>query len=266
VIAIHSTGDGVALGGCRMLPSHSVEDALDDALRLARSMTYKSAAVGLHHGGAKCVIAAPPDAPLKGSRRRDTLLDVGDAVQELDGTFYTGKDAGTHARDFEVMAQRTRYLVGRPRRVGGSGDPSAITAYGVFEAIGASCEHALGDVSLRGRRIAILGLGKVGGELARRAAASGAELIVADIDPSRRALAERLGARWVAPGDLPTVEADVLAPCALGGLIDLDLARSLRCRVVAGAANNQLAEREVAETLRDRGSCGRPTSSSTPVA
>jgi leucine dehydrogenase len=253
VIAIHTTGDGVALGGCRILPCHSVEDALEDALRLSRSMTYKSAAVGLHHGGAKCVIAEPVDEPLRGSRRRDTLLDVGDAVEELHGHFFTGKDAGTTARDFEVMAERTHYLVGRPRSVGGSGDPSSITAYGVMEAIRASCEYAFGNRGLRGRSIAILGLGKVGGDLARRAARLGAELVVADVNPAKRELADKLGASWVDVADLPTVDADVLAPCALGGLLDVPTARGLRCRIVAGAANNQLAEREVAQLLRDRG-------------
>jgi leucine dehydrogenase len=252
VIAIHTLGDGVALGGCRMLPSRSVEDALTDALRLSRSMTYKGAAVGLRHGGAKCVIAAPPDAPLRGARRRATILDVGDAVEELGGRFVTGKDAGTTARDFEVMTERTRHLVGLSRKHGGSGDPSGITAYGVTVAIRAALEHVLGSDGLEGRTLAILGLGKVGGAVARRAVRNGARLVVADVDPGKRALAERLGATWFAPDELLTTHADAFVPCALGGVLDAATVANLDCRVVAGAANNQLAEPGVAEIMRDR--------------
>ncbi len=252
VIAIHTPGDGVALGGCRMLPSNTVEDALRDALALSRAMTFKGAAVGLRHGGAKCVIAAPPDEVLRGAPRRAVLLDVGDAVQELGGRFVTGKDAGTTARDFEVMAQRTNHLVGRSPSHGGSGDPSGITAYGVMAAIQASCEHAFGDGDLRGRRLAILGLGKVGGDIARRATRAGASLVVADVNPDKRSLADRLGAVWTSPAELLEADVDVLVPCALGGVIDADTVPALRCRVVAGAANNQLATREIADELRRR--------------
>ncbi len=253
VIAIHTLGDGVALGGCRMLPSESVEDALVDALRLSRAMTYKSAAVGLRHGGAKCVIAASGGTPPRGALRRAVLLDVGDAVEELEGRFVTGKDAGTVAHDFEVMAERTSHLVGRSRRHGGSGDPSPMTAYGVIVAIQASCQQMFGRAGLAGRRVAVLGLGKVGGAVARRAARLGAELMVADIDSRKRALAQRLGARWLEPDELLGAEADVLVPCALSGVLDERAARRLRCRVVAGAANAQLAEPAVAALLRERG-------------
>jgi len=235
-----------------MLPSRSLADAVQDALRLSRAMTYKAAAVRLRHGGAKCVVAAPWDAPLRGRRRRDTLLDVGDAVEELGGRFVTGKDAGTTARDFEVMAERTPHLVGRPRTRGGSGDPSGITAFGVMAAIEASCERALGDASLRDRRIAVLGLGKVGAHVARRATPAGAQLVVADIDVAKRVLAERLGAGWTTPAELLASDVDVLAPCALGGVLDWPTAKRLRCRVIAGSANNQLAEPRVADLLRER--------------
>ncbi len=253
VIAIHTIGDGVALGGCRMLPSESVEDALADALRLSRSMTYKGAAVGLRHGGAKCVIAAPADAPLQGARRTATVLDVADAVEELGGRFVTGKDAGTTARDFERMTERTRHLVGLPRKLGGSGDPSGITAFGVTVAIAAALEHVHGDGDLAGRRLSILGLGKVGADIARRTARRGAKLIVTDIDPAKRALADRLGATWTTPEALLAEEVDVFVPCALGGVLDERTAGALRCLAVAGAANNQLAEPAVAQLLRGRG-------------
>lgn len=252
-IAIHTLGDGVALGGCRTLPCDSVEDALTDALRLSRAMTYKGAAVGLRHGGAKCVIAVPIGTQVRGARRRAMLFDVGDVVQGLGGRFFTGEDAGTTAHDFELMAERTRYLVGLPRSLGGSGDPSPITVFGVIEAMRVSCEHAFGSDELGGRRVAILGLGKVGGRLARRAARMGAELIVADINPAKRALADRLGARWVAAEELLGADADVVAPCALGGVLDSATVRELRCKVVVGAANNQLAQPEVAAELKTRG-------------
>jgi leucine dehydrogenase len=252
-IAIHTLGDGVALGGCRTLPCDSVEDALADALRLSRAMTYKGAAVGLRHGGGKCVIAVPREAPLKGRLRRATLLDVGDVVDGLGGRFFTGEDAGTTAHDFEIMAERTRYLVGLPRSLGGSGDPSPITASGVIEAMRVSCEHAFGSDRLAGLTVAILGLGKVGGRLARRAARAGANLVVADIDPAKRALAERLGARWVTPDELLAAKAHVLAPCALGGVLHRASVRELDCKVIVGAANNQLAERSIAQMLLDRG-------------
>lgn len=253
-IAIHAAGaDGVALGGCRMLPYPSFADALGDALRLSRAMTLKSASVGLRHGGAKCVIAAPPGEPLTGERRAAVMRDVGDLVERLGGRFLTGKDAGTTIGDFIEMSSRTGHLIGLPSERGGSGDPSGITAFGVVTALRSACREAFGDGSLDGRRVSVLGLGTVGGDVARRAAALGAELVVADIDPAKRALADELGARWVAPEQLPLEAVDAFSPCALGGVLTPELVERLDCRVVAGAANNQLADDAVAERLRTRG-------------
>ncbi len=252
-LAIHAWGDGVALGGCRMLPSETVDEAVADALRLSRAMTYKCASVGLPHGGGKCVIAVPPGEPLRGRARRDVLFDVGDAVEELGGSFRTGEDAGTGARDFTVMSERTRYLIGRPRSAGGSGDSSRLTATGVLAALEATCEHVFGSADLEGRRFAVLGLGKVGGKVARLLARHGARLAVADVDPGRRELARSLGARWLTPARLLVSETDVLVPCALGGLLDEATVAELRCAAIAGAANNQLAEPGVAGLLRERG-------------
>lgn len=253
-IAIHAPGaDGVAMGGCRMVPYPTLADALADALRLSRAMTLKSASVGLRHGGGKCVIAAPSDQPLSAERRRDVMHDVGDLVERLGGRFLTGKDAGTTTDDFLAMAERTGHVIGLPPEHGGSGDPSGITAYGVVTAIEAACREAFGDGSLEGRTLSVLGLGTVGGDVARRAAALGAKLVVSDVDPAKRALADELGARWVEPGRLLLEPVDVVVPCALGGVLTTEVAGALDCRVVAGAANNQLAGDDVAELLRTRG-------------
>jgi leucine dehydrogenase len=253
VIAIHDWGDGVSLGGCRMLPCEEPGAALADALSLSRAMTYKCASVGLRHGGGKCVIAAPATGPLRGRARRGVLLDVGDLVEELGGRFRTGEDAGTKARDFAVMSERTSFLVGRPRSAGGSGDSARLTADGVVAALEATCRHAFGSSSFEGRRFAVLGLGKVGGKVASRLAARGGRLVVADIDPAKGDLARRLGARRLSPAKLLTADADVFVPCALGGILDRPTVAGLRCAAVAGAANNQLADPAVAEFLRERG-------------
>jgi leucine dehydrogenase len=252
-IAIHDWGDGIALGGCRMLACGDPDVGFQDALRLSRAMTYKSASVGLPHGGGKCVIAGPAGRPLAGKARTAVLLDVGDAVEELGGRFRTGEDAGTKARDFEVMSARTSYLVGRSRRVGGSGDSSGLTAEGVIVALQATCEHAFGSRDLGERSFAVLGLGKVGAKVARGLTGRGARLAVSDIDPAKRELAQRLGARWLTPERLLAWEADVLVPCALGGVLDEATVATLRVGAIAGAANNQLAAPSVATILRERG-------------
>lgn len=153
----------------------------------------------------------------------------------------------------EVIARTTEHVTGLSRRRGGSGDPSRWTALGVLEAIRASVERTCGDPSLRGRSVAIVGLGNVGGRLAKLCAKAGAELVVADIHPGRRALADQLGARWMTPEEALFAEVDVVAPCALGGVLDHETVPHLRCPVVAGAANNQLAGDEVAQLLHERG-------------
>jgi leucine dehydrogenase len=236
-----------------MLPCDEPTKALLDALRLSRAMTYKCASVGLTHGGGKCVIAVPSGDPLRGRARRAVLLDVGDAVEEFDGRFRTGEDAGTSARDFRTMSERTGHLVGLPTSAGGSGDSSRLTADGVIAAIVASCEHVFGTPDLEDRRINLLGLGKVGFKVARGLGRQRAHLTVADIDPGKRTEAERLGASWTTPGRLLTAAGDVFVPCALGGILDAETVPKLRCAAIAGAANNQLAAPEIGELLSERG-------------
>jgi leucine dehydrogenase len=254
IAAVHSTARGPALGGCRVWQYDDRRAAIRDALRLSRGMTFKSAVAGLPLGGGKGVIALPAGgAALAGARRRAMLLDFADTVETLRGRYVTAEDVGTSTRDMRVIAQGTRHVTGLPVAAGGSGDPSPWTARGVEAAILASCERAFGTTSLRGRTVAVLGLGSVGLALARLLSRRGAALVVADIDEAKRAAAEQLAARWVSPAKALAAQVDVLAPCALGGILDHESVPRLQAAVVAGAANNQLAEESVADLLAARG-------------
>lgn len=241
-----------------MLPCEEPGAALLDALALSRAMTYKCASVGLPHGGGKCVIAAPAREPLRGEARRAVLLDVGDAVEELGGAFHTGEDAGTGARDFETMSERTDYLVGRSTSAGGSGDSSRLTADGVIAALEATSEFVFGSTDLTGRKVNLLGFGKVGSKVAAGLARRGAGLTVADVDQGKRRSAERLGAGWSTPGRLIGKKADFFVPCALGGVLDDVSVPRLRCAAVVGAANNQLAAPRISELLKELGIAWAP--------
>jgi leucine dehydrogenase len=249
---VHSTARGPALGGCRMWTYGEPWDAVADALRLARSMTLKSAVAGLPLGGGKGVIMLPAgSAPPAGDERRAALLDFAEAIDALGGAYVTAEDVGTSEPDMVTIAELTPHVGGLPEERGGSGDPSPWTALGVEAAIRVAAERVLGSAELEGRSVAVVGLGHVGGPLAELLAAGGARLLVADIDERRRALADRLGAEWTDPLSAMTAEVDVLAPCALGGVLDDATAARLRCRAIAGAANNQLAHDGVAETLAE---------------
>jgi leucine dehydrogenase len=248
VVAIHRTVAGRSLGGCRIWSYATADDAVREAERLARSMTLKAAVAGLRLGGAKAVISTLEGEPLAGQSRQDALRDFAELVDSLGGRYVTAQDVGTSADDVAFMARYTDHVAGRPISEGGCGDPSRFTAHGVEVGIRVS----LGGGSLSGREIVIVGLGHVGGELAVRLQRAGALLTVTDMDPAKRALAERLGARWVPAAQALDVEADVLAPCALGGMLDAAAIERLRVPVVAGAANNQLSDDDVADLLRER--------------
>jgi leucine dehydrogenase len=224
-----------------------------DALRLSRAMTLKAAVADLDLGGGKGVIVAPAGTHLASSRRHAALLDFADLVESLDGRYITAEDVGTSSRDMSVIAARTRHVAGLPRRSGGSGDPSPLTALGVEAAIRAACERAFGDRSLRGRSICVIGLGHVGSRVAKRCAAAGARLVLADLDQRKQALAKQLDAGWSTPDHALEADVDVLVPCALGGFLDDETVPRLHCRVIAGAANNQLAEDRIAQRLDERG-------------
>jgi leucine dehydrogenase len=250
IVAIHRTVAGQALGGCRVHSYATKYDAVRDAQRLARTMTLKAAVAGLELGGAKGVIATPPGIRLSGGRRRDALRDFAELVDSFGGRYVTAQDAGTSLSDVVYMARFTDHVSGHPMEEGGSGDPSPYTARGVEIAIRASFGS---EESLHGRHVVILGLGHVGGDLARLLQAAGANLTVSDVDERKRRLAQELGAAWVTPAEALTTEADVLAPCALGGILDSAAVSGLRVPLVVGAANNQLADPSVAELLRERG-------------
>jgi leucine dehydrogenase len=251
-VAVHSTARGPALGGCRMWHYEDSRAAMRDALRLSRAMTYKSAVAGLPLGGGKGVIMLPA-LELDARRRKAALRDFGDTVQRLDGAYITAEDVGTSAKDMAVIAEQTNHVTGLSRRRGGSGDPSPWTALGVDACIRASLERKLGSADPKGRTIVVTGLGHVGLALARLLAKAGAKLLVSDIDRSKKALADQLGARWVTPANALTAPADVFAPCALGGVLDHDTVPALQAPIVAGAANNQLADDPIADLLAERG-------------
>ncbi len=253
VIAVHSTALGPSLGGARLWRYGALGDAIADALRLSEAMTYKAAAAGLELGGGKAVLCAPPDRALPHEARRELMLDLGDAVESLDGRYVTAEDVGTGTADMATVGERTPHVVGRPAEAGGSGDPSPVTARGVEAAIRACCEQRYGTGDLGGRVVTIVGLGHVGQALAERLAAAGCELHVSDIEQSRRGEATRLGAHWVDPEDAAAIECDVFAPCALGGAINRGSIDRLSCEIVCGSANNVLESDSLAAELTDRG-------------
>jgi len=227
--------------------------ALRDVLRLSRAMTFKAAVAGLSLGGGKGVIMVPAFARLSSERRHAALLDFGDTVQALDGLYITAEDVGTSSRDMSVIAERTKHVTGLARGRGGSGDPSPFTALGVEYAIRACCERAFSSTLLKGRSACVIGLGHVGSRVARRLARAGMKLVVADLDERKRHLAEQLHARWTHPDRALEAEVDVLVPCALGGFLNEETIPRLRTPIVAGAANNQLADDAVADLLASAG-------------
>lgn len=254
MVAVHSTVRGPALGGCRMWAYDDTRAAVRDVLRLSGAMTFKAAAADLPMGGGKGVIMLPPGSlPPTGAQRTAVLEDFGDTVEALDGAYVTAEDVGTAEDDMQAIAARTRHVSGLDVRRGGSGDPSPWTALGVQEAMEVSLERATGSGDLAGRTVAIAGLGSVGAALAAGCAQAGADVLAADIDPARRTAAEGLGARWVTPAQALEAQVDVYAPCAMGGVLDHETAARAGARVIAGAANNQLADESVAEILAGRG-------------
>jgi leucine dehydrogenase len=254
IVAVHSTTLGPALGGCRMWRYASSADAARDALRLSRAMTFKAAAAGLNLGGGKAVISLPPGPPPNGKHRRAVLEDFGDTVDVLEGAYYTAEDVGTSSRDMTVISDRTRYVTGLPRGRGGSGDPSPFTAIGVQAAMRASAQRVWGSASLKGKRVAVIGAGRVGERLARFLSREGAKVLLADIDESKKTLVKELtGARWSDPTTALLADVDIVAPCALGGMVNGHSVQRLRCEIVCGSANNQLAHDGLAEDLAERG-------------
>ncbi|WP_409048355.1 Glu/Leu/Phe/Val dehydrogenase dimerization domain-containing protein [Microbacterium sp. HA-8] len=252
-VALHSSALGSALGGARLWTYPQWSDALGDVLRLSAAMTLKNAAAGLDAGGGKAVIGLAPGTTLDAERRRAAFLDLGDAVEAMDGLYRTAEDVGSTTDDMLVVSERTAHVVGLPDRVGGSGEPAGPTSLGVYEAIRATLEQLTGVADVAGRAVTISGLGQVGSRLAVRLSAEGARLTVTDVDPLKRHLAHDLEAAWVPPGEEHLVPADVFVPAGIGGLLTDDVIDALDARAVCGPANNPLAERRGADRLASRG-------------
>jgi leucine dehydrogenase len=249
IIAVHDTTLGPALGGLRMWKYGSPDDALTDVLRLARGMTFKSAVARTGLGGGKAVLVG--DAK---KDKSDALLSwMGRFIDSFGGKYITAEDVGTSVLDLDVIARETKHVTGRSREVGGSGDPSPFTALGTFVSIETCLAHLHGNGSVRGKKVAIQGLGHVGYWLAKQLAEAGAELLVTDLEPARvERVVRELQATAVPMDAIFGVECDVFAPCALGAVLNDRTLPQLKAKVVCGAANNQLAEDRHGAELRRR--------------
>ena len=257
VIAIHSTALGPALGGTRFHPYASEEEAVQDALNLARGMSYKNALAGLDLGGGKAVIIGDPAPRAEGGDKSEALLRAyGRFVQSLGGRYVTACDVGTYVADMDVVARECDYVTGRSPEHGGAGDSSVLTAFGVFQGMRASAQHRWGTPSLEGRRVGVAGIGKVGHYLVRHLVEEGARVVVTDVreDAVARVRADHPQLEVAADADaLIRADLDVYAPCALGGALDDTTVPVLTAGIVCGAANNQLAHPGVEKDLADRG-------------
>jgi leucine dehydrogenase len=251
VIAIHSTALGPSLGGIRFWHYPSEDDAVRDVLALSEAMTLKAAVAGLHQGGGKAVVLVDdPDRP----RSEALLRAMGRAIDELGGRYIAAEDVGATPRDMDVISRETPWVTGVDEAVGGSGDPSPVTAFGVAHAMRAVCRERFGDPSLAGRRVVVQGAGHVGAHLVQLLCEAGAWVGVADVNAERAAdVAGACGAQLLDAATVLDQPCDVLAPCALGGVISPEVVGRLRCAAVVGAANNQLTDPAVADALAARG-------------
>lgn len=250
IIAVHNTTLGPALGGTRMWPYASEEEALIDVLRLSKGMTYKAAAAGLNLGGGKAVIIGDP----KRDKTEFLFRTFGAYVNSLNGKYITAEDVGTSVQDMSYVFMETPYVTGIPVSFGGSGDPSPYTAHGVLMGIKAAVNYKLKTDSLKGLRVAVQGLGNVGSNLVEYLVKEGAQVSVADIDRDKvKKIADRFSVSTLSSEDVVTSECDVFAPCALGAVINDKTVSQLKCKIVAGGANNQLAELRHGDALLELG-------------
>lgn len=250
IIAIHSTALGPALGGTRFYPYPTDDEALTDVLRLAKGMTYKAAAAGLDLGGGKAVIIGDPAR----DKNEELLRAYGRFIETLGGRYITAEDVGTALGDMDTVRRESRWVTGCSKTYGGSGDPSPVTAFGVLQGMKACVLETFGDADLKGRTVALMGVGKVGYALCGYLVEAGAKVTIADIDVDNlgRAVADH-GVETVPLDEIHKQDADIFAPCALGGIVNDDTISEFRCKVIAGAANNQLARDELGDKLRGMG-------------
>lgn len=249
IIAIHDTTLGPALGGCRMWDYASEEEALTDVLRLSRGMTYKAAAAGLNLGGGKAVIIGKRDA------KSEAMFRVfGRFIESLNGRYITAEDVGTSVHDMENIFMETKYVTGVAPAHGGSGDPSPVTAYGVYRGMQAAAAATWGSESFEGKRVAVQGLGNVGKNLVRHLCEDGAKLTVTDIDETRCAeIKKEFGCEVVHPDAIYSVDCDIFSPNALGAVINDETMPQLKCKIVCGGSNNQLKEDRHGRELGEKG-------------
>jgi valine dehydrogenase (NAD+) len=252
IIAIYSTALGPSLGGTRFYPYTSDEAAVADVLNLSKAMAYKNALAGLDHGGGKAVIIGDPEV----IKSEALLRAYGRFVESLNGRYITACDIGTYSQDMDIVARECRHVTGRTEPHGGAGDSSVLTAFGVFQAMRAAAEYTWDSPSLRGRAVAVEGVGKVGSHLVTHLIEDGATVTVYDIND---AAAARVQAKHPAiaiaasRSDLVSADADIYAPCALGGAVNDDTVAVLRAKVICGGANNQLAHAGIDKLLEDHG-------------
>lgn len=250
IIAVHNTSLGPSLGGTRMWSYRSEQEALIDVLRLSRGMTYKAAAAGLNLGGGKAVIIGDP----KKNKTEALFRAFGTYINSLNGRYITAEDVGTTVKDMEYIFMETSWVTGIPKSMGGSGDPSPYTAHGVLYGIKACVQERFGHDSLEGVRVAVQGLGNVGSHLTEFLVKEKAVVTVADIDRDKvRYVCDKWNVQSVSPEEIAALECDVFAPCALGAVINDHSVESLNCQIVAGGANNQLAESRQGDSLKNRG-------------
>lgn len=250
IIAVHSTKPGPSLGGTRFYPYTTRQAALEDVLRLSRAMSYKSAAAGLNLGGGKAVIIGDP----KRDKTEELLKAYGRFVDSLDGAYVTTEDVGTTVADMEIVHTQTRHVSGFAVEHGGSGDPSEATGWGVFSAMRTLAKRLWSADTLRGRHVAIQGVGKVGSYIAGHLAADGCKLTIADVSADAvQRLVETYGAAVVGPDEIHAVDCDIFAPSALSGAINARTIPEMRCVAVCGCANNQLDTPQDAERMVEAG-------------
>lgn len=241
IIAIHNTALGPAFGGTRMMPYATEEEALQDSMRLAKAMTYKNAAAGIDFGGGKVVIIGDPQT----DKTEDLLRALGRLINGLAGRYITGVDIGTDENDMVIVHQETDYVVALPESYGGGGSTSAATAYGLYHGIKSAVEEVFMEPTLRGRSVAIQGVGHIGSVLAGYLIHDGAIVIVSDVDEeSLKKITHELKVEVVAPEKIYDLDVDIFSPCALGGVLNDDTIPRLKCKLIAGSANNQLLDEE----------------------
>jgi leucine dehydrogenase len=250
IIAIHDTTLGPATGGCRMWQYDTEMDAIEDALRLARGMTYKYAAAGVNLGGGKTVIIGDP----KRKDREPIFRALGKFINRLGGKYITGEDVGTTLKDMEYIRMETEHVVTLPTYLGGAGDIAPMTAFGVIRAMQACCKRVYGSDSIEGKTVTVQGLGAVGHNVVDQLNEIGARMVVTDIDPEKvEAMVERYGVDKVDPGTIYDVDCDIFCPCALGAIISDETLDRLKCKIICGSANNQLKEERHGQLLEEKG-------------